>query len=99
MTKFKQTYKAMVQAHPQLFAEFKVIHDHYVQDRKAWSAAFHEKGAKVVEVIREYERRLCSAMERGNYAQYSSKVAEKFWNEIKKEFTRIEFVGVKSNLD
>jgi hypothetical protein len=38
-------------------------------------------------------------MERGNNALYSSKVSEKYWAEIKKRFSHIELVGVKSNLD
>ncbi len=82
-----------------VFNNFKPIHDGYQTDRKQWSQRFHAEGQQVVDVIREWERRLCSGMERGNNAVYSAKLAEKFWSEVKKEFPLIERVGVKSNLD
>jgi hypothetical protein len=97
--KYKKYFQEMIDANPVLFAEFRPIHDGYKVDRKKWSKQFHEKGKEVVEVIREWERRLCSGMERGQNAVYSSKVAEKFWQEIKSIYSHIELVGVKSNLD
>ena len=81
------------------FEAFKIIHDGYKQDRKAWSKQFHEQGKEVVEIIRDWEQRLCAGMERGNNALFSSKVSEKFWAEIKGYLSHIELVGVKSNLD
>ena len=99
MTKYKQYFQQMMTEHGDLFAAFKPIHDGYKLDRKAWSQQFHTQGQQVVDIIREFERRLCSGMERGQNALFSSKVSEKFWSEIKKEFSHIELVGVKSNLD
>ncbi len=83
----------------ELFARFEPIHQGYKTDRKAWSKQFHEVGKEVVEVIREWEHRLCNGMERGHNAVYSAKLAEKFWGEVKLRFSHIELVGVKSNLD
>lgn len=99
MTKFKQYYQRMSDENTQLFATFQPIHDGYKTDRKTWSTQFHSQGLKVVEVIRDWEHRLCASMERGQNAVYSSKLAEKFWSEVKKRFSHIELVGVKSNLD
>lgn len=99
MTKYQQYYQQMSEENATVFDAFQPIHDHYLQDRKRWSKQFHEEGAKVVEIIREWERRLCSGMERGNNAVYSMKLSEKFWGEVKKRFPHIERVGVKSNLD
>lgn len=99
MTKYKQYFREMVDANAQLFAEFQHIHDNYKLDRKSWSQQFHAEGKKVVEVIREWEHKLCSGMERSNNAVYSSKLAEKFWSEVKQMFSHIELVGVKSSLD
>jgi hypothetical protein len=97
--KYKQYYQEMVSNHQDLFDHFKTIHDGYKADRKIWSSQFHSVGGQVVEIIREWERRLCAGMERGNNAVFSSKLSEKFWTEIKKSFSHIELVGVKSNLD
>lgn len=95
MPKFTQTFNKMVEDHPDLFKEFKVIHDSYRQNRKELQKEFNEIGKQVMEVIREYEDRLCAGMERGVYGKYSDKVAEKFWDRIKKDYPLIELVGVE----
>jgi hypothetical protein len=99
MIKYKQYFQEMIAENQALFDAFQPVHDGYMHDRKAWSARFHEEGKVVVEVIREWERRLCAGMERGQNAVYSSKLAEKFWGEVKQRFPFIERVGVRSNLD
>lgn len=89
----------MSDEHQELFTKFDAVHTGYLTNRKAFSAQFHSLGKEVVEIMRDYEHRLCAGMERGNNGVYSSKLAEKFWAEIKKRFSHIELVGVKSNLD
>lgn len=99
MTKYKQYYQEMMDQHQTEFNAFQAVHDGYKTDRKKWSQQFHSDGKRLIDIIREWEERLCSGMERGQNAVYSSKVSEKFWDEIKKRFSHIELVGVKSNLD
>ncbi len=89
----------MVDAHASDFAAFKSVHDMFVLDRKTWQNQFHDLGKKILEIIRDYESRLCASMERGNFAAYSNKVSEKFWSEIKKDYSHIELIGVKSSFD
>ena len=95
MTKFTETYKKMWTDNAELMKEFQAVHDLYTQDRATNSQAFNEVGKKVMEVLRDYENRLCSGMERGMYGKYSDKVAEKFWQRVKKDFPMIEMVGVE----
>jgi hypothetical protein len=97
--KYRQYVQEMWDQNQILFDAFQPIHDGYKVDRKKFSQDFHDKGKPVVEIMREWEQRLCASMERGKHAQYSAKVAEKFWAEIKKHFSHIELVGVRSNLD
>ena len=85
----------MIEDHQALFKQFKEIHDTYKADRKKFQSEFNVIGKQVMEIIREYEDRLCSGMERGVYGKYSDKVAEKFWERIKKDFPLIELVGVE----
>ena len=99
MTKFKKYFQEMSDQNVELFARFQPIHDGYKSDRQKWSAQFHEEGRKVVDVVHDWEKRLCSGMERSQNGVYSSKLAEKFWSEVKSRFSHIELVGVKSNLD
>jgi hypothetical protein len=97
-TKYKQFYQLMMNQHGKLFADFKPIHDHYQEnptDPKA-AEAFHQEGRRVLDVARDWERRLCSGMERGKFSQYSVKLSEKFWDEIKKDLPLVEEIGVKT---
>lgn len=82
-----------------LMNQFDEIHAGYLKDRKAWSKQFHSVGQQVVDIIRDWEQRLCAGMERGANSVYSMKLSEKFWSEVKKRYSHIELVGVKSNLD
>jgi hypothetical protein len=97
--KYKKFYELMTDENSSLFDRFQVIHDGYKADRKNWSKDFHLVGQEVVDIMRSWERRLCAGMERGQNAVYSQKLAEKFWNEIKKRYSHIELVGIKSNFD
>ncbi len=95
MVKYRQYYLQMVTEHPDLFTTFKPIHDAFVTDRVKYSAKFNEAGQKVVDVIRQYDRLLCSGMSRGKFSGYSQQLSEKFWAEVKKEYSHIDMVGVK----
>jgi len=84
----------MFDQNKELFDHFAKIHHGYQADPSAWSDQFHQVGQDIKDVMRDWERRLCSGTERGHYAQYSSKLAEKFWLEIKQEFPLIDEVGL-----
>lgn len=78
-----------------LLARFKPIHDGFATDPATWEEQFHTVGRDVLDAIRDWERRLCAGTERGNFAQYSVKLAEKYWDEVKKDFPLIEQVGLQ----
>lgn len=88
----------MTEQNEKLFNEFEAIHDAFSINKKSRLAAtkFHKKGLEVVDVIRFWERKLCSGMERGNNSVYSNKLAEKFWDEVRTRFSEIDMVGVKT---
>ena len=77
-----------------LFADFKKIHDAFQANPEENAERFHREGRDVLDVIRSFERKLCSGMERTNNSVYSDKVAEKFWDEVRKELPLIDQVGV-----
>jgi hypothetical protein len=94
-TKYREYYQKMVAENRQLFDEFLKIHDDYKLDKAANEANFHQVGQKVVDKIRDFDRRLCSAMGRGVFSTYSQKLSEKFWELARKDFDQIDMVGVK----
>jgi len=99
VTKYKQFFRDMSDQHEALFLEFDTIHAGYKENRKEWSGKFHTIGQQVVDIMRDYEQRLCAGMERSKNGVYSMKLADKWWEEIKKRYSHIDLVGVKSNLD
>jgi len=95
MTKYKQTFDEMIKKNRELFIRFKITHDMYVTDKKTWAKQFNEEGQKVLGIIHEYENILCGHSEQGQYSKFSANLAEKFWAEVRKNYPRIDFVGVK----
>ncbi len=95
MTKYQQYYQNMWDANKEILASFLDIHDKFKSDRKKYSKEFNDKGKRVREIMEEWDQRLCKQMEKGSNGVFSSKVSEKFWNEVKKDYPLIEFVGVE----
>ncbi|MDQ5951551.1 MAG: hypothetical protein QG639_832 [Patescibacteria group bacterium] len=92
--KYKHYYNLMLTNNTELFETFSKIHQEFSTNPEKWADQFHSVGRDVKDVMRDWERRLCSGTEKGTYAQYSSKLAEKFWGEIKKNFPLIDEVGL-----
>lgn len=95
MREYQKMFAKMTEEHKELFENFADIHREYELNPKEWQKLLNQYGGEVVEVIREYERRLCANMATGKYGQFSSNLSEKFWAEVKKIFPKIDFVGVK----
>lgn len=99
VSKYRQTYQEMIDLNQPLFAEFLKIHDNYRINKKKFGSQFHQIGERVVEIIRNYERVLCAKMERGSKGKYSSKVSDKFWQLVRKDYPLIDLVGVRSSFE
>lgn len=85
----------MIKKNRELFIKFKITHDMYTTDRKTWSKQFNKEGLQVLQIIRDYENRLCGHSEQGQYSKFSANLADKFWTEVRKNYPKIDFVGVK----
>jgi len=94
MTKYKQYYQNMMTQNKDKFAEFKEIHEKFEVDKEKYRDEFNQVGQKIVDTIRDWDRRLCSAMGRGQFSKYSEQLSDKFWGEVRKEFKLIDLVGV-----
>ncbi len=93
--KFKQFYKEMVSQNQELFDQFKIVHDNFVDDSEKHKKEFNEVGEKVMEIVRSFEQRLTSQMTGSGYGKFATNVSDKFRAEIKKDYPKIEFVGIK----
>jgi len=93
--KYKVYYQKMIDDHRQLFDQFAVLNEQFTQDQAAVADEFHHLGQQVLEVVRDFDRRLCAAMGKGIYSTYSQKLSEQFWSLVRQDFSQIDMVGVK----
>ncbi|HUD19646.1 MAG TPA: hypothetical protein VMR81_04335 [Patescibacteria group bacterium] len=93
MRQYQKFYEQMIADNQELFDTFKGIHDAYVLNPELNQAKFNDIGREVVDVIREYERKLCGNMNSGAYGAFSQNLSQKFWDEIRKVYKKIDFVG------
>lgn len=96
MREYQKMFTIMVEQNKDLFNNFKEIHDEYALNPGEWQKLFNQYGGEIMDIVRDYERRLCANMATGKYGQFSSNLSEKFWGEVRKMFPKIDFVGVKS---
>ena len=66
----------------------------YLKDPKKCQGEFNEQGQTVLQIIRRWESNLCSKTESGKYGKFSSKLADKFWEEIRIIFPKIDYIGL-----
>lgn len=92
--KYRQLFLDMIESNRDLFLDFKEVHDKFIED-ESYKKEFNEKGAKVVDIIREYERKLTSQQDKGQYSKFSTGLSDRFWDQIRAFLPRIDFVGVK----
>jgi len=95
MPKYRDYFRKMLDEHKTEFEAFAQVHAKYQLDQQKHQAEYNKVGKPIQDIIREWEQRLCGHSEKGTYAQFSSKLAEKFQAEVKAFFPMIDFIGVK----
>lgn len=93
--KYKEYVQKMLDENKNIFDTFQILHDNYGLNSNKYQDQFNREGEKILEIVREYEQRLCSNQERGMYNVFSGKLADKFQDELKKHFPLIDHVGLK----
>ncbi len=95
MTKYKKMVNEMLEKEKSLFDEFRAVHNKYALKPKENQEEFNRVGQKVQPIIRKYENILCGKSESTGYGAYTGSLAQKFQDEIRKVFPKIDFIGVK----
>ena len=95
MTKYRKYFNQMLENNKKLFKNFESVHNRYVLEPQKYQEEFNQAGKPVVEVIKEYENRLCGHSEKGVYGKFSASLAEKYWGLIRQKYPKIDFVGIK----
>lgn len=94
MQKYQTVFARMLEENKELFDNFTAVHEAYVVNPEMNKARFNEIGRDVMDVIRDYERILCGKTESGQYGKFSSNLSQKFWDEVRRVYPKINFVGV-----
>lgn len=94
MTKYREYFERMLTTEKEAFDKFTKLHLKYSIDQEKMQQEFNAEGSKIMDIIREWERKLCSTSEKAGYGGYTTNLSEKFWNEIRKSFPLIDHVGI-----
>ncbi len=94
MRQYQVIYEKMIDDNKALFDKFFAVHEKYIQNPHAEQTEFNAIGRQIQDVIHDYERRLCGKTEGGQYSKFSTKLSEKFWEIIRKDFPKIDYIGV-----
>ncbi len=84
----------MLEQNTELFANFKVIHDKYATDAVKYQKELNDIGRDVQDVIRDWEGRLCGHSENSGYGKFSTSLSDKFWDEVRKSFPKVDHIGL-----
>lgn len=93
--KFKQYFQMMLEDNKEMFENFKDIHDHYVMEPQKYQKLFNQYGQEILDIVQEYENRLCSKSEGGGYGKYSTALADKFRLEVKNYLPKVNSIGLQ----
>ena len=92
--KYKEYVARMLEAESELFDKFREAHENYILDPHSWQEKFNEIGGRVMETVRDYEDKLCRQSEVAGYGNYTNTLSEKFNDELRKIFPKIDSVGI-----
>jgi hypothetical protein len=95
MQKYQTIFQRMLEENKELFDNFTAVHEAFVLNPDVNKTRFNDVGTEVLDVVREYERILCGKTESGQYGKFSGNLSQKFWDEIRKVYPKINFVGIK----
>jgi len=94
VTKYKELIQVMISKNKELFDEFTRLHAEYGLEPDKHQEEFNHIGAKVMNVVKEYENKLCGRSENNGYASFSGNLAERYQNEVRKIFPLIDHIGI-----
>ncbi len=97
MTKYQEYFQQMLALNKEKFEEFRAVYELYDQDPKTHEKEFNRIGSEVLDIVRDWENKLCNQSESSGFGKFSSKLSEKFWEQVRFNFPKIDYVGVISS--
>lgn len=94
MTKYKEYFERMISTNKKMFDEFDILYNEYSKDQDNLQERYNQEGKKILEIIRDWENKLCSQTEKAGFGNYSTNLSEKFYEEVRKTYPLIDYIGV-----
>src|SRR2546425_554212 len=94
MSKHQEYFQQMLNLNRDAFEKFRKLHDQYVSDPKKYQEQFNLEGEEILSIIREWENKLCNETEGGGFGKFSANLADKFWEQVRFNFPKIDYVGL-----
>ena len=94
--KYKQYFRNAIKKNKDLFDSFDDIYEKYDGNPKKWENDFKKLGGEVLIELKKTEDKLCQQSEKSSYAKFSQQLADKFWEEVRKHYPKIDEVGSES---
>lgn len=96
MTKYREYFLRMVEENKDIFNQFTLLHANYEQNDQKYQDEFNKLGGKILDITHEWENRLCKTSEGAGFGTFTSKLAEKFQEELRHAYPLIDHVGIVS---
>jgi len=93
-TKYKDYFDRMIVNNKFKFDNFNKLYNEYIKDQDGLQEKYNKEGKEILEIIREWENKLCSRTEKAGFGNYSTNLSEKFWSEVRKTYPLIDYIGV-----
>jgi hypothetical protein len=96
--RYKKIFEEIWSKNEKLFQSFFLLNNEYedISKRNELEDKFQEVGTKVQKLLKKGEDELCRQMEKSEHRRYSTGLADKYWDEVRKYFKYIDMVGVKT---
>jgi|SRR3989344_4874534 len=94
MTKYKEYFMKMISENKEIFDSFAKLHLDYSLNQDGLQEKYNVEGEKIMEIVHEYEDRLCKNTENGIYNKFSGGLSEKFQGLVRAHFPLIDHVGL-----
>ena len=88
--KYKKMFDEMLITNKKVFEEYNELLNKYDLDNKTYAHELYDLQNRVLRIIKHTENGLCSRSETTGHANYSTALADKFWEEVRKVFPRVE---------
>ncbi len=83
-------FEEMMVANKELFSEYNELLAKYDANESKYAQELSDMQRKVLRVIKSTENGLCARSETTGRANYSRALADKFWEEVRAVFPRVE---------